>query len=116
MLDRPPIVLPANVVPVGTIACPRNCSPGGFEPFALAPGTTVAATAIAAAAKAANRRETPFMAPSISRSFETDGRETLTRRRRIELVRRHWRLGSRMLADTLPQTEAPTNAPRSPRS
>src|SRR5262245_3679915 len=32
MLERPPTVVAANVVPVGTIACPRNSSPGGFEP------------------------------------------------------------------------------------
>ena len=32
MLERPPTVVPANVVPVGTIACPRNCRRGGFVP------------------------------------------------------------------------------------
>src|SRR6476661_7755564 len=60
MLERPPIVVPANVVPVGTIACPRNCSFGGFVPLpvpvpALAP-TTPAIAAVATAATATYQR------------------------------------------------------------
>jgi hypothetical protein len=30
MLESPPTVVPVKPVPVGTIACPRNCRPGGF--------------------------------------------------------------------------------------
>src|SRR5262245_44145806 len=65
MLESPPIVVPANVVPVGTIACPRNCRRGGFVPLpvpALAP-TTAAATAASATAAAATNLRTPFMEP-----------------------------------------------------
>src|SRR4029453_7890410 len=71
MLERPPTVVPTNVVPVGTIDCPRNCRPGGFEPsLALAPGPTPAANA-GAAALATIHRATPSMTPSISRSAAT---------------------------------------------
>jgi len=51
MLERPPTVVPAYIVPVGTIACPRNCRPGGLDQsLEFATAVTVAAAATAAAA------------------------------------------------------------------
>src|SRR5262245_40976252 len=62
MLESPPIVVPANVVPVGTTAWPRNCSDGGFF-VAWAPAPTTTATAAAAAtASAATDLRNPFIA------------------------------------------------------
>ena len=77
MLERPPTVVPANVVPVGTIACPRNSRPGGFAPLlACAPAPPTAANTTVAAT-AASRRDTTPMRPSLVRSTDDDA--SLTR-------------------------------------
>src|SRR3954447_8254116 len=78
------MVVPANVVPVGTIACPRNCRPGGFAPpLALAP--IAAATAATATATAATLLRIPLMATP---EDEGRGRGDLTAPRRRGRARR----------------------------
>src|SRR5580765_3745280 len=70
MLERPPTVVPANIAPVGTIACPRNCRPGGLAPsLGFAPALRTAATATVAAT-ARKSLGTPRIASL--RSFASD--------------------------------------------
>src|SRR3954469_3384749 len=92
MLERPPTVVPANVAPVGTIAWPRNCRPGGFAPLlALAPAPPTAANTTVAAT-AASRRDTTPMRPSLVWSTNDDvsltrvGRDYPSQRERVVRV------------------------------
>src|SRR5215217_3769286 len=71
MLESPPIVVPANVAPVGTIACPRNCRPGGFAPLlALAPTPPTAANTTMAATVASQRDTTPMTASLVRSTYD----------------------------------------------
>src|SRR5213593_1195505 len=72
MLERPPTVVPANVVPVGKIVCPRKSSPGGFEPSLAVAAPAVSASAIATAA---------VLRPSITTSWSRGVAPTLRRNR-----------------------------------
>src|SRR5580765_952742 len=82
MLERPPTVVPAKTVPVGTIACPRNCRLGGFAPsLAFALRTPAAATATAAAITAATVHLPTRIAPSnLATPVTAAVGRTLTRR------------------------------------
>ena len=67
MLESPPTVVPANVVPVGTIACPRNSSDGGLEPsLAFADGARAPAAIAVATAKATIALFPMLIAPSLA--------------------------------------------------
>ena len=50
-------MVPANVVPVGTIAWPRNCRPGGFDPSLAEPRVATVAKAASASTSASSRRD-----------------------------------------------------------
>src|SRR5512132_233616 len=72
MLDRPPIVVAMNGVPVGTIASPRNSSVGGFAPPLAVVVTPAATSARTITSTARDHVHVVRLPPGITSPFVAD--------------------------------------------